>query len=177
MRIRWFAVFDQALRSNDVIAVWRVVEQHLDRPLTKAELAAARKAANRYAVAAKVRLIRVPEPAGRGIRTIPLLARQDANLTDIERLTAIASGAIATEPGRRRPRRTPAERATTLVDAVTTAAHRARRLPVARLDAGRADALAEELAAALDELRELEGRLRTAADKPEKPANDQKSPM
>lgn len=165
MRIRWFAVFDQALRSNDVIAVWRVVEQHLDRPLTKAELAAARKAANRYAVAAKVRIIRVPEPAGRGIRTIPLLARPDANLTDIERLTAIASGVIATGPRRRRTRRTPTERATALVDTVMTAAQRARRLPVTRLDAARADALAEELATALHELHELEVRLRAVAEK------------
>lgn len=164
MRIRWFAVFDQALRSNDVIAVWRVVEQHLDRPLTKAELAAARRAANRYATAAKVRIIRVPEPAGRGIRTIPLLARQDANLTDIERLNAIASGAIASGPGRR-SRRDVSERTTTLVDGVTTAARRSRRLPVSRLDARRAEALADQLAAALAELQDLEERLRAVTEK------------
>lgn len=158
-------MFDQALRSNDVIAVWRVVEQHLDRPLTKAELTAARRAANRYAVTAKVRIIRVPEPAGRGIRTIPLLARQDANLTDIERLSAIASGAIATGPGRRRTRGAATERATALVDTVSTAARRARRLPVTKLDTGRALALADELAIAVSELQQLEGRLRATAEK------------
>jgi len=165
MRISWFAVFDQALRSNDVIAVWRVVEQHLDRSLTKAELAAARRAANRYAVAANVRVIRVPEPAGRGIRTIPLLARQDANLEDIERLTAIASGAIATGPGRRRSRSDVAERSTALVDAVSAAARRARRLQVTKLDSARAHALGNELATALGELQQLEARLRGVAEK------------
>lgn len=169
MRIRWFALFDQALRSNDVIAVWRVVEQHLDRQLTKAELVAARKAANRYAVAAKVKIIRVPEPAGRGIRTIPLLARQDANLTDIERLSAIASAAIATEPGRRRARRSLADRTAAVVDTVAAAASQARRLSVARLDPVRADALAEDLASALEELHELEVQLRAVAGKGEKP--------
>ena len=165
MRMRWFAVFDQALRSNDVIAVWRVVEQHLDRPLTRAELTAARRAANRYAVAAKVRIIRVPEPAGSGgIRTIPLLARLDANLDDVERLSAIAAGTIPDGVGRRR--RTGGDvgvRATTLVTTVGTAARRARRLHVAKLDVDRAAALADELAGALSELHDLEQRLRTAS--------------
>lgn len=165
MRIRWFAVFDQALRSNDVIAVWRVVEQHLDRSLTRAELTAARRAANRYAVAAKVRIIRVPEPAGSGgIRTIPLLARLDANLDDVERLSAIAAGTIADGVGRRRRTGGDAgERAAALVTAIAAASRRVRRLQVAKLGAAQAGALADELAEALSELHDLEQRLRTAS--------------
>jgi hypothetical protein len=164
MSMRWFAVFDQALRSNDVIAVWRVVEQHLDRPLTRAELTAARRAANRYAVAAKVRIIRVPEPAGSGgIRTIPILARLDADLDDVERLSAIAAGTIATGGGRRRTSGDVGERATSLVGTVATAARRARRLPVAKLDADRAASLADELSSALSLLHDLEKRLQTAS--------------
>ncbi len=164
MSMRWFAVFDQALRSNDVIAVWRVVEQHLDRALTRAELTAARRAANRYAVAAKVRIIRVPEPAGSGgIRTIPLLARLDANLDDVERLNAIAAGTIAGQGHRRRASGDVGERAAKVVSTVATAARRTRRLPVAKLDADRAAALADELAGALAVLHDLEQRLRTAS--------------
>ena len=72
VRVHWFRVFDQALRSSEVIAVWRVVEDHLERPLTRAELTAARRAANRYAAASRIRMVRVPAPAGSGgIRTIP----------------------------------------------------------------------------------------------------------
>ena len=103
MRVRWFRVFDQALRSSEVIAVWRVVKDHLERPLTRGELTAARRAANRYAAASRIRMVRVPAPAGSGgIRAIPLLARSDADLGDIERLTAIASGKITAGPHRGR---------------------------------------------------------------------------
>lgn len=161
--MRWFAVFDQALRSSDVIAVWRAVEQHLDRPLTRAELSAARRAANRYAQTAQVRLIRIPAPAGSGgIRTVPLLARLDADLDDIGRLSAIASGTIAVDTGRRRAGGRPVDRTAALVAAVSTAGRRSRRLAVTRLDADRAAGLADELAAALDELQDLERRLRGA---------------
>jgi hypothetical protein len=164
--MRWFAVFDQALRASDVIAVWRAVEQHLDRPLTRAELAAARRAAHRYAATAQVRFIRVPAPAGSGgIRTIPLLARLDADLDDIERLSALAAGTIASGPSHRRSGRTAGERTASAVSAVTTAARRARRLPVARLDPDRAAGLADELASALAGLHDLERRLRAAADR------------
>ncbi|HEU5485781.1 MAG TPA: hypothetical protein VFU98_12820 [Microlunatus sp.] len=166
VRMRWFAVFDQALRASDVIAVWRAVEQHLDRPLTRAELAAARRAAHRYAATAQVRFIRVPAPAGSGgIRTIPLLARLDADLDDIERLSALAAGALATGPSHRRPGGTAGERSAMAVASVVTAARRSRRLPVARLDPVRAAALADDLAAGLAILHDLERRLRAAADR------------
>ena len=78
MKVSWFGVFDQALRSADVIAVWATVENHLERPLTRAELTAARRAANRYAAASSISVVRIPAPGGGPIRTIPLLARADA---------------------------------------------------------------------------------------------------
>ena len=166
MRVHWFRVFDQALRSSEVIAVWRVVEDHLERPLTRAELTAARRAANRYAAASRIRMVRVPAPSGSGgIRTIPLLARSDADLGDIERLTAIASGKIAAGPHRGRPTKSAGQRAEALVATVTKAARGTHPLRTGRLDPQLATALADDLAEALSALHDLERRLRLRGER------------
>ena len=165
MRVHWFRVFDQALRSSEVIAVWRVVEDHLERPLTRAELTAARRAANRYAAASRIRMVRVPAPAGSGgVRTIPLLARSDADLGDIERLTAIASGKIAAGAHRGRPTKSAGQRAESLVATVTKAARGTQPLRTGRLDRQLATALADDLAEALPALQDLHRRLRLRGD-------------
>lgn len=171
MKVSWFGVFDQALRSADVIAVWATVENHLERPLTKTELSAARRAANRYAAASSISVVRIPAPGGGPIRTIPLLARADADLSDIERLTAIASGRIAGTARRGRVRTPTAVRAQSLVAAVGTAAHQARQVRPGRFDPPYAAQLAAELAEALPHLQELEQRLRVRGGAPT-PARD-----
>lgn len=166
MKVSWFGVFDQALRSADVIAVWATVENHLERPLTRAELTAARRAANRYAAASSISVVRIPAPGGGPIRTIPLLARADADLSDIERLTAIASGRIAGTARRGRVRTSAAVRAQGLVTATGTAARQARRLKTGKFDPAYAAQLAADLAEALPHLQALEERLRRRGEAP-----------
>ena len=166
MKVHWFGVFDQALRSADVIAVWAAVENHLERPLTKAELAAARRAANRYAAASTISVVRIPAPGGGRIRTIPLLARADADLSDIERLTAIASGRIAGTARRGRVRTSATVRTQALVTTVGNASRQARSLRPGRFDPSYAAQLAAELAEALPRLHELEERLRHRGESP-----------
>jgi len=166
VRVHWFRVFDQALRSSEVIAVWRVVEDHLERPLTRVELTAARRAANRYAAASRIRMVRVPAPAGSGgIRTIPLLARSDADLGDIERLTAIASGKMAAGPHRGRPTKSAGQRAEALVATVSKAGRAAHPLRTGRIDRELAATLADELSGALAGLQDLEQRLRLRGER------------
>jgi hypothetical protein len=162
VRVGWFTLFDQALRSTDVIAVWAAVENHLDRPLTSSERAAARHAANRYAAASNVRIVRVPAPAG---RTIPLPARADADLDDVERLTAVATNTMTAKPQRGRSVRNVAQRAETLIGNVTKSARTARHIRAARLDPRHAAQLADDLATAMDALHHLEQRLRLRADR------------
>jgi hypothetical protein len=171
VKVHWFAVFDQALRSADVIAVWAAVENHLERPLTTTELAAARRAANRYAAASTISVVRIPAPVGGRIRTIPLLARADADLSDIERLTAIASGRIAGTARRGRVRTSAAVRTQALVASVGQASRQARSLRPGRFDPSYAAQLAAELAEALPRLQELEERLRQRGQSPT-PATD-----
>ncbi|GAA3689643.1 hypothetical protein GCM10022204_00380 [Microlunatus aurantiacus] len=171
MKVSWFGVFDQALRSADVIAVWAAVENHLERPLTRAELTAARRAANRYAAASAISVVRIPAPGGGPIRTIPLLARADADLSDIGRLTAIASGRIAGTARRGRVRTSAPVRAQAMTTAVGTAARQARRLKTGKFDPQYAAQLADELAGALPHLHELEQRLRHRGQAPT-PATD-----
>lgn len=171
VKVSWFGVFDQALRSADVIAVWATVENHLERPLTRAELTTARRAANRYAAASSIAVVRIPAPGGGPIRTIPLLARADADLSDIERLTAIASGRIAGTARRGRVRTSAAVRAQGLVTATGTAARQARRLKTGKFDPTYAAQLAAELAEALPHLQALEERLRLRGEAPT-PARD-----
>ena len=106
-------------------------------------------------------MVRVPAPAGSGgIRTIPLLARSDADLGDIERLTAIASGKMAAGPHRGRPTKSAGQRAEALVATVSKAGRGAHPLRTGRLDRDLAATLAEELAEALAGLQDLEQRLR-----------------
>lgn len=49
MRIQWHRVFDDALRSSDVVAVARTAAAYLGREPTRSELTAARRAANSHA--------------------------------------------------------------------------------------------------------------------------------
>lgn len=161
--IQWHAVFDDAMRSSDVVAVWAAVEDFLGRPGTTAELSAARRAANQYAAVSNVQILRVRAPlGGRGDRSVLMLARADADFDDSDRLRDIA---LASPPRqRRRPqgRRTSnvAQRAETVAANLTKLAGTTRRLSAGQLDPSHAAALAEDIAAALPDLVQFQRRLR-----------------
>ena len=59
MQIQWHQVFDEALQRADVIAVARVAAMYLDRPPTRSELSAARRAASSYARASNTQVLHV----------------------------------------------------------------------------------------------------------------------
>lgn len=161
MRVGWFKLFDQALRSSAVVAVWSTVERHLERPLTRDELLSARRAANRYATVTGIRILRVPAPAtgvGSGVRTIPLLVRPDADLADLERL----EGNPPPRPiaGTHHRAAEARQRGESAVSSAVRAATMAPGLRTGKITPGAATALADELADALVALADLEHRLR-----------------
>lgn len=161
--VHWHAVFDDALRSADVIAIWATVEGFLGRTATTAELSAARRAANRHAAVSNVQILRVMAPlGGRGDRSVLMLARADADVSDTDRLRDIA---LASPPRQRRPHQgrgtlNVAQRAETLTATLTKLARTTQMLSAAQLDPSHAAALAEDIAAALPDLVQFQRRLR-----------------
>lgn len=157
--VQWHAVFDDALRSAAIIAVGAAVRDYVRRTPTEAELSAARRAANRYATTSNVQLVRVSAPmGGRGIRTVLLLARADADLGDPERLRDIATG--RSRPAHQgKGTRNVSQRAETLVTTLTKAARTARLLSAGQLEPDHAAALSSEMAVVLPDLLHLQQRL------------------
>lgn len=160
--VQWASVFEAALRTTDVAAVRTIVGTYLGAPPTASQVSAARRAARRQGSLGTLQLVRVRAPTGRGDHPILLIALPTADLSDTERLRAIALG----RPVRSKVQALPSapERAEAVVSAVTGAVHAAQHVDVATLDPEDAASLAAELGAALPHLDWLRRRLSGRAD-------------
>ena len=159
MQIQWHQVFDEALQRADVVAVARVAAMYLDRPPTRSELSAARRAASSYARANTTQVLHVTGTTSTRIsRNILLIARADADLDDTERLHAIASGRIAT-PVRSKPGPGGPQVTDSLVGRVARAARQAQMADAGKLKPQHARALAQDLTEALPAIQRLRDRL------------------
>lgn len=153
----WHQVFDDALGMSDVVSVARVTHAHVGREPTRSELTAARRSAHSYAAGSNIRLLHVSAADGGATRRFLLLARADADLSNDERLEAIAVGREAL-PRRRGPAHEP-QVIENLMAAIVKASQSARRVDVSRLEPGHAQDLAAELTEAIRGFRRLQGRL------------------
>lgn len=161
MATQWYRVFDDALRSSDVVAVHAVVDAYLGRAATRSEVTSARRAANTYAAASNVRVFHTPavRDDGRHVRVL-MLARADADLDETDRVHAIASGRPTLPRTRRRGPTGGPQGAESLLSAILKTADTARRLDVAQLDPNHARQLHDDLTSALRDLTTFQGRLR-----------------
>lgn len=100
----WRDVLLDALDHQPAVAVLRVVERHVKRQPTRAELSAARRAAGRLAETGQARLVTVPIRTAIGYRRHLLLIRQGVTVADVdlEQLAAPAADPATASPAARR---------------------------------------------------------------------------
>jgi hypothetical protein len=156
---RWQQVLAEALDQNLAVGVRAAVADHLGRAPTRAELTAARRAAQSLAHSGRARVLHVPGAdavASAGDRSYLVVAKPNVIMNDI-RLRGLAVAAT-NATGRKSPHNH-AQTARNLRRSLRNAAAGARLIQADGLDSKSAADIAASLADALEELRRLERSL------------------
>lgn len=120
------------------------------------ELTAARRAAHRFAATGEAQLRLLPSAVGGRAKRVLVLARPDVDLDDVAGLRRAPSArARRVDKPQGRSTRDTARRAESLVTQVSQAGRAGRLLPLAQLEPGHAQLLAEDLTEAVADLAVL----------------------
>ena len=155
MGVQWYSVFDEVLQDQPIVRVSDAVRAYVRREPTRAELHAARRAANRYAERGFASVVHVPH---RGVNVL-LLVRDHV---DVEHhkvaIEEAAAGRVIAAPTGRGPR-SDRRALTTMTQHVISAGTAARTIDVGKIDPEYAMVVVHELDLALQDLNRLRDRL------------------
>lgn len=155
MSVQWYSVFEDALQHHPIIRVSDAVRAYVRRDPTRAEMHAARRAANTWAKRGSGSVVHVPH---RGANVL-LLVRDDVDIeqhkTAIDQAVSGQARVVSTRAAPRSERRA----LTTISQHVTAAGKAARLVDASKIDRPSAMVIAHELDLALQDLGRLRDRL------------------